>query len=553
MRGFARFGALALLIVLAQHSTVQAERYLLILNDGNKTSGIQDFIEMKKVSKEVSTFKSSWQEVEVREELSNVNSLIIDLSDPALAIALERLPGVTAVEKEVIYPGPKPINGYRLTKPWDLNLFYLGTEILQARRGQVGAKTPYGVNLVRAPQAWAQAKYGAGTRVLVLDTGIDRDHPALGPNFEKGRDFVNDGNTPYPEADQVGHGTHVAGTVAAAFAADGFVGVAPEAKILAGRVCNQGCSNIAVASGINWGIEEKVDIISMSLGGPFATRGEKIAIDAAEAAGIIVVAASGNDGKKRVSFPAAFPTVIAVGAVDSKPVKADFSNWGPELDVVAPGVGIISTVPIGTGKDTVVRVSSNGQTQEVESNGFAGSPDVLQALEQEVVYCKLGKPEDFNGLHLGGKFALIQRGEISFGDKARNAIAAGARGVIIFNNAPGLIQGAVTQDGSILVIPVVMITKEVGEALRNLVNAGGQPRVSIQTVKTDFSPFDGTSMAAPHVAGVLALMKSANPRALPARFREVIKATATPIDPNTDNQVGAGLVNAQAAVEAIVK
>jgi subtilisin family serine protease len=291
----------------------------------------------------------------------------------------------------------------------------------------------------------------------------------------------------------------------------------------------------------------------MSLGGMLATRAEKLAIEAAEAAGVIVVAASGNDGKKRVSFPAAFPTVLSVGAVDSKSVKADFSNWGPELDVVAPGVGVNSSVPRGTGKETVVKVTTHGQTQLVESTGFAGSPDVEQPLELEVVYCKLGKTEDFNGLNLAGKYALIQRGEISFADKAKNAIAAGARGVIIYNNVPGLIQGAVTQDGSLLVIPVVMIKQDVGEALRDLAKNGARPTVSVQTMKTDYASFDGTSMATPHVSGVAALMKAANPRAFPARVREVIKATATPLSPNDDNQVGHGLVNAQAAVEAIVK
>ena len=553
MRRCARLGALFLLAVVVLVPRAWAERYLLVVNDDRQLSQVQDFIYTKKFSRDMTPLSRSWQQVDIEDELKNINSLVIDLNDTALVQALEHLPGIIALEKEIFYPAPSPVHGYQRTQPWDLNLDYLATEVLGSRLGQVGPKTPYGIHLVKAPEAWAQSNYGSGVRVLVLDTGIDRDHPALRLNYEKGRDFVNDKNSPYPEADQIGHGTHVAGTIAASFGAGGFVGVAPEARLLAGRVCNDGCSNIAVANGINWGIEEKVDIISMSLGGPFATKGEKNAIEAAEANGIIVVAASGNDGRKRVSFPAAFPTVIAVGAVDSASVKADFSNWGKELDVVAPGVGVVSAVPQGTGKETVVNVTLNGRSQLVESSGFAGSPDVLSALNLEVVYASLGRPEDFKGLSLPGKFALIQRGEISFGDKARNAIAAGARGVVIFNNTKGLIQGTVTQDGSILAIPVVMVTQDVGEALRDEVQANGRPKVSIQTIKTDYSPFDGTSMATPHVAGVLALMKAANPTALPARFREVIKSTAQTLSPNNENQVGSGLVNAQAAVEAIVR
>lgn len=554
MRVFAQFGTIILIATLIQGPVAHAERYLLILKSANHVQTMRGFFETKKISKEVSTQSQMWRRLEVQDELKNINALVVDVGDSKLETELQKLPGVEALEKEVFYPGPRPVNGYRLTKPWDFNLAYVPTDMLMVRRGQIGPKTPYGVKLVRAPQAWAQSNYGAGARVLILDTGIDKDHPALMANYEKGRDFVNDGNSPYPEADQVGHGTHVAGTIAASFGADGFVGVAPEARILMGRVCNdEGCSNIAVANGINWGIEEKVDIISMSLGGPFASRGEKLAIEAAEASGVIVVAASGNDGKRKVSYPAAFPTVLAVGATDSKPAKADFSNWGPELDVVAPGVGVVSSVPRGTGKETVVKVNTTGEAQEVESTGFVGSADVPQPLELEVVYSKLGKPEDFNGLNVSGRIALIQRGEISFGDKARNAMAAGARGVVIYNNTAGLVHGAVTQDGSILPIPVVMVTQAVGEGLRDLAISGKLPRVSIQTIRTDYASFDGTSMATPHAAGVLALMKAANPRALPARVREVIKSTAVPMSPNDQNQVGSGLVNAEAAVEAIIK
>lgn len=553
MRIFAKVPSLILAaMVTLVANFAQAERYLVIMDHEQQMRSVQSLFDKKRGGSGLSTFASPlWQNVEVTDTLKHLNSLVVTIDSPAAAAAVAALPGVAAIEKEIFYPGPKPVKGYIRTQPWDTSLIHILDWVNQSQ-AQLGPKTPYGIHLVNAPQAWRGSNYGAGVRILVLDTGIDKEHPALRDNYEQGKDFVGDGNMPYPEADHLGHGTHVAGTIAASLMSDGFVGVAPKATLLAGRVCNQGCSNIAVANGINWGIEQKVDIISMSLGGPFATRGEKQAIEAAEAAGVVVVAASGNDGRKRVSFPAAFPTVLAVGAVDSTPAKADFSNWGPELDIVAPGVGVLSAVPMGSGRESMVSVSVNGNREVVPSAGFAGSPDIAREVQYEVVHVGLGKPEDFKGTSVAGRLALIERGEIAFADKAKNALAAGARGVLIYNNAPGLIQGAVTQDGSLLTIPVVMIEQSVGKQIVQMLAEGTQVRAGIQTLKTDYSEFDGTSMATPHVAGVVALMRAANPGAKPAQVRSVIKATATNMGPYGDNQVGAGLVDAEAAVGAII-
>jgi subtilisin family serine protease len=489
-------------------------------------------------------------QVEVQDSLQNLNTLVVDAQDEKAIEAFARNSSVAFVEKEVFHPAPKPVNGFRLTQAWDFSLAY--SSFKRTGTPALGPKTPYGINLVRAPQAWAASNYGQGARVLILDTGIDKDHPALKDNFEKGRDFVGDNNQPYDLADHVGHGTHVAGTVAASFGADGFVGVAPKAKILMGRVCSEeGCSNIAVTSGINWGIQEKVDLVSMSLGGPFATAAEKRAVEAAEKAGVTIVAASGNDGQARVSYPAAFPTAIAVGAVDSASQKAQFSNWGPELDIVAPGVAVVSSVPMGSGRESKVLAGVSGQEEEVKSTSFVGSPDVAQPTANELVFAGFGKPENFNS-RVTGKFALIQRGEINFADKVKNAIAAGAAGVVIYNNAPGLIQGAITQDGSTVAIPVVMIEQTVGESLKAALDAGQSARAVIQTLATDYAAFDGTSMATPHVAGVVALMKAAKKSLTPAQVRDALKATATALTPNDQNQMGAGLVNAEAVVNAVL-
>jgi serine protease len=382
---------------------------------------------------------------------------------------------------------------------------------------------------------------------MVLDTGIDKDHPALRDNFEKGRDFTGEEGAPYPFVDLVGHGTHCAGTIAGVRMGSGFSGVAPKAKILAGRVCGErGCSSIAVAAGMNWAITEKVDLISMSLGGTKPTGIERRAVEAVDKAGITIVAASGNDGVPKVGFPAAFAPVVAVGAIDSTLAKAKFSQWGPELALVAPGVDVVSSVPVGSGREA--KVDLNQKT--VLSTSFSGSPEIAEAVSNDLVVSGLGKPENFSSA-VKGKFALIRRGEIPFADKVKNAIAAGALGAVIYNNEPGLMQGALTQDGSTVAIPVVMIEQSSGLQAEALIAQGMAVRATVQTMSTDYAAFAGTSMATPHVAGVVALMKTANKNLTPAEVKNILKSTATATAAsNTENEYGSGLLNAEKAVQA---
>jgi subtilisin family serine protease len=315
-----------------------------------------------------------------------------------------------------------------------------------------------------------------------------------------------------------------------------------------GKVCStQGCSSIAVAQGINWAVQEKVNVVNMSLGGAFMSEGEAQALIAAEQAGVMVVAASGNDGTAQVGYPAAFRSVLAVGAIDSTLKKADFSQYGPELGVVGPGVEVLSSVPRGTGRAATVTADLGKGLTEINATPFVGSP-LAQHAENEVVFAGLGQPQDFAGINVSGKFALISRGTIPFGDKVKNALAAGAVGVIIFNNAPGLMQGTLTEDGSEAAIPAAMVEQSIGEAAKQLLAQGQSVRFSMSIDATDYSSFQGTSMATPHVAGVAALVRAANPNLTPDQVRQLLKSTATALGPNAHNEYGAGLVNAREAV-----
>ncbi|MGZ3769780.1 MAG: S8 family serine peptidase [Bdellovibrio sp.] len=540
-----RSNVFALIVTLLFALAAQAERVIVIMKDKESFNSTNMAYKMK-AAYALKGFSIGGDsaalpnvanvEGRVEQSLANLNTLIIDTKNDAEIETIKSNPAVAYVEKEVFHAAPRPVKGY------------LGKAILSKQRS--GQQTPWGIYAVKAPQAWSVAKKGQGARVLILDTGIDKNHPSLRKNFEKGRDFTEDSDGS-DFSDSVGHGTHVAGTIAGAIDKSGFTGVAPEAKILMGRVCSpQGCSNVAIAQGVNWGITEGVDVISMSLGGSTSTPAERDAISKADKAGVTVVAASGNDGTSKVSYPAALSTVIAVGAVDSNLQKASFSQYGPELAVMAPGVGVVSSVPQGTGREASVEIAIGQKKGKVPSSTFEGAKEILQPETNELVYVGLGKVEDYSKVNVKGKYAFISRGEIKFTEKVTNAINAGAAGVVIFNNAPGLLHGALTEEGDVLPVGVFMVEQTVGQEILKQINAGVKVNATLQTVATDYASFDGTSMATPHVSGVVALMKAVNKSLTGSQVKKILQQTAQALGPNTNNEYGAGLVNAEAAVNA---
>jgi serine protease len=529
----------------AQASVAAKNRYLVIYKSQQGHMAMESFMQ-----------NEAGRAYGLKSSLKNINGMVIQTPNQKVIDQLRNHPEVAVVEAEFFTPSPKPTNGYKISTvseaPAEVPVVTPASPVFQT-----GEKTPWGILTVKAPEAWALSDAGANARILVLDTGIDKDHPALKDNFEVGRNFFESDTGPNPEdyLDKEGHGTHCAGTIAGAYnTATGFTGVAPKAKLLMGRVCGDlGCSNIAVASGINWGIQLKVDVISMSLGGPMTSSAERMAVQNAEKAGVVVVAASGNDGTPKVSYPAALPTAVAVGAISSDLKKTSFSQWGPELDVVAPGASVLSSIPRGSGRDSVVDIVTAAGKIRVNSSAFGGTKEIAVPRLGQLVPAGLGKPEDFAKVDVKGKFALISRGEIRFSEKVANAIAAQASGVVIYNNAAGLMQGSLTEDGSELDIAVAMIEQTEGVKLMDLITKGEAASAELSTVRSDYALFDGTSMATPHVAGVVALIKSANKKLTPAQVRTILATTAMPLGPNTANEYGKGLVQADKAVQAALQ
>ncbi len=528
---------IALAMTLAFNANGATTRYLVKFKSKAAFQSVQNsskqmgLLGQKAQSQQFKLFSS---DAAVVQTLPQLEMAVIESNSEAAVNSLKNHPAIALIEKEVFHPAPKPM----ITRSANISA-------APARARSTDVPRPWGIDAVKAPEAWGTTR-GANVRVLVLDTGLDAEHSAISSRFEKGRNFT--GGSDQDITDEIGHGTHVSGTILADGVGGELVGVAPEARLLMGKVCaSNGCSSIAIANGINWAIEENVNVVNMSLGGFFITQAERDALTSADAAGVMVIAASGNDGTGRVSFPAAFGTVMAVGAVDSTLTKAEFSQWGRELDIVAPGVEVVSSVPqgMGRGSQMTMTVGDKGES-DVRSLPFVGSP--LRELNSELVFAGLGREGDFEGVDVRGKIALISRGEITFKEKAEHALANGARGMVVFNSVDGLMQGALTEDGSEGALPAVMIEKTVGESIKASLAGGETVMARVVIEPSNYASFQGTSMATPHVAGVAALVRAANPNLTPSQVRDVMKQTATPLGPNSNNEYGAGMVNADAAV-----
>lgn len=212
----------------------------------------------------------------------------------------------------------------------------------------------WGVDQIEAEQVWSgnedgkdvifSGQYtGEGIKVAIIDSGIDYTHPDLNDNCKGGYNILDDNET--APMDIIGHGTYSAGIIAAEDNDEGIIGVAPEAELYAVKVVydNGTIKEDNVAAGIEWAIDNSMDVISISLGYHGYNDAITAACNAAYTSGIVVVAASGNTGFSHVMFPAFLDSVIAVGATDSDNDLWGLSCYGDDLELVAPGVDIYTT------------------------------------------------------------------------------------------------------------------------------------------------------------------------------------------------------------------
>ena len=424
---------------------------------------------------------------------------------------------------------------------------------VDAPRFPMSQTTPWGIPTVQA-DLLSDAATG-NTLVCIIDSGYSNGHEDL-PVLSPGDTSPNSGTgDPLASSTLCHHGTHVAGTIAASANSVGVVGVNPNGDVGL-HIVKVFEDDASSPSGCGWGYSSSLvaaldaciaagsdagakTIVNMSLGGPTKNRTEQRAFSRAYDAGVLSIAAAGNDGNTRHSYPASYDSVISVAAVDSALVVADFSQQTSQVELAAPGVAVRSTVTMGTGTEESLDVDGSGY----EATGMEGSAQTSAsgALFRCNAVDGLGSPGDC--AEASGKICLISRGDISFAEKAIECEKGGGVGVVIFNNTTALFSG--TFGDSMVSIPGVGISGTDGAVL---IGKLGRP-ATITNTAGHYAYYDGTSMATPHVAGVAALVWSYDLNCTNADIRSALASTAFDLGTaGRDNAYGYGLVQAEDAV-----
>ncbi|BBH21261.1 hypothetical protein Back11_26060 [Paenibacillus baekrokdamisoli] len=198
---------------------------------------------------------------------------------------------------------------------------------------------------IETEKGWSVSKGSEKVLIAVLDTGVQMDHPDLKGKIATGTNLVSDGA---PPEDDVGHGTHVSGIIAANVNnGEGVAGLSWYNKVLPVKVLDSSGagSTYTVAEGIIWATDHGAKVINMSLGNYAQAEFLHDAVKYAYDRDVVLVAASGNDNTDRPGYPAAYPEVLAVASTDANGSRSSFSNFGDYIDVAAPGASIASTYP----------------------------------------------------------------------------------------------------------------------------------------------------------------------------------------------------------------
>jgi subtilisin family serine protease len=402
-----------------------------------------------------------------------------------------------------------------------------------------GQTIPYGITMVQANKL--PDTNTANRTVCIIDSGYDLAHEDLHDNNVDGE---YDSGTGWWYTDENHHGTHVAGTIAAINNSGiGVVGVNPNKHLHLHIVKVFGADGWAYSSTLAHAAKlcqaAGANVISMSLGGGTPNPVEQKTFQKLYNEGILSIAAAGNGGNTAVSYPAGYKSVVSVAAVDSNKQWASFSQYNSDVELSGPGVGVLSTVPMGTGSVSTLTVG----TSTYAPGGMDGSPKATAAAP----LADFGLGDAVNTA-VAGKVCLIARGSIPFSTKVTNCQASGGVGAVVYNNVPGGFAG--TLGGAETTIPSV--TASDTEGAQMLTQLGQTATVGVTA--SNYAYFDGTSMATPHVSGVAALVWSYFPDCTNAQIRTSLEKSALDIgDPGRDDKTGYGLVQAKAAYDRITK
>jgi subtilisin family serine protease len=409
------------------------------------------------------------------------------------------------------------------------------------RRYPLSQTTPYGIPMVQADQV---SDSGAGARkVCVIDSGYYLGHEDLPTSTVTGDSDL--GGAGDWREDGFGHGTHVAGTIAALNNDKGVLGVLPSGNLHLHIVRVFGDSGTwayssTLVNALNKCRAAGSNVVSMSLGGSFASFTEESAFNDAYAAGVLSVAAAGNAGNTSYSYPASYSSVISVTAIDNNKTVAGFSQRNDQVELAAPGVGVLSTVPyVETNTLTVGSVTYQGNWIQNAARSEGASGPLADG----------GRCTSTNGAW-SGEVVMCERGDISFNDKVRNVQNSGGVAAVIYNNVSGNFRGTLG-DGNSSSIPAISLSQEDGQSVvGTLIGQTGTVVSKVEKPASGYEEWDGTSMATPHVSGVAALVWSHFTDCSNDEVRQALRQSAQDLGAaGRDNSYGYGLVQAEAAVD----
>ena len=511
------FASFALVLVAVTPAFAQDTRYIVKFNAGRSNAG-------------QAALRAAGAEIAVVLDPQNAVAARI----PAQAIqGLSRNPNIEYIEVDVI------------REPYAWSNVISGGETI-----------PYGIQMVQADLV---VPSNAGNRkVCIIDSGYSDQHQDL-------RDFggadltakLTDPGSGTWNKDSCGHGSHVAGTVAAmAGNGVGVVGANPNVALHIVKVfgndslvedgaCNWTYSSNLV-NALNSCTDAGANVVSMSLGGGARSRTEEAAFDTANANGVLSIAAAGNAGNGSTSFPAGYASVMSVAAVDANEAAASFSQSNRDVEIAAPGVSVLSTVPwldlntLSTGTETWQggRIEGAARTTSPVTGGLVDGGQCTSAgsWSNQVVLC--------------------QRGTNNFADKVKNVQAGGGKAAVIYNNVAsdatcGVFTGTL---GRRVTTNIPATTLSCADGAEALTHTGGAASVEsrFSAPNDGYEAWDGTSMATPHVSAVAALVWSCHPGASNTDIRNALNATAKDKGAaGRDTAYGFGIVQAKAAVQAL--
>ncbi|MFT4926018.1 MAG: serine protease, partial [Phenylobacterium sp.] len=413
---------------------------------------------------------------------------------------------------------------------------------------------PYAIPQAQGDQLTLQS----GMKVCVIDSGLDRSNPdflwsSITGDNNSGTGNWDDGGGP--------HGTHVAGTIAAANNTTGVIGMAPGVPLHIVKVFNADgwgySSDLSAAA--QQCITAGANIITMSLGGAEANSLEEAAFDTFTTNGGLVLASAGNDGDNSRSFPAGYKSVMMVGANDENNTIAGFSQYpsctsnsevddGYCVEVTAGGVDTMSTYPSLTALTTAGAADEAATWGTATATvGTASDMDVIAmentgSVSAAVYYFGSGLTTNASA---NGKICIIDRGTNTFHEKAKNCEDSGGIGAVIVNNYYEALNGTLGETNT-TTIPVI------GASLTDRSTWLSATNVTIDSVTSLYGTMSGTSMATPAVAGAAALVWSNHQSCTGTQIRDALKASAEEQGQvGKDDYYGYGIVKAKAASDYI--